>query len=90
MDCACEVLDCLAPKNSATPGCFCKMHVRIHRALSEGLQLTWHAREAAHDLMPCDVISFVSHYEHMRGDLAMMILCTLIKQPAAVAQLMSL
>ena len=62
---------------------WCWTHKSVIGASPVPVQLAAIAADLAPALVPCDLTDFLQHYVEIRRDLALCIICTLVKEPTA-------
>ena len=83
-NCLCKVYGCDFAKNKSE---WCHRHRRVFEAAPLPVQLAVLAADLAPLLVPCDVTDFLSIYPEIKSDLAICIICALVKEPTATRML---
>ena len=78
--CVCDVQGCVKPKAKSPD---CRLYGNIFNAAPLPVQLAVLAEDLAPLLVPCDITDFLSIYPEIKSDLAVCILCALVKEPTA-------
>ena len=81
--CLCTVPGCSCPR---LHGPYCSKHKRIKLPLA--LRLAQAARPWMMSLIPCDVTDFLSRFKSIRGNLAVLAMSALVKEPMAVSAML--
>ena len=80
--CLCKVQGCTRAKNKSD---MCYMHRRIFEGLPLHMQLAVLGADCAPWLVPCDVVDYLHGYEETQNDLAICIICALVKEPTVTS-----